>query len=93
MTLAAIKKLRAGALTSLLLTLALFIFIGRNPGTLSWIAFFAHASLFVFVVTETFGPIARTRSPANKMIARMVFCIYALLIFSVVVFSIAQAIG
>lgn len=40
----------------------------------------AHVALFMFIVTEAFGPVARERGRAARIVARGAFFTYAMLI-------------
>lgn len=88
MTLSAIKKLRVLVLATFAFATVLFAATLSRNGVLSGSSMLAaHMALFVFVCTEAFGPVSQRRGRANKVIARLAFCIYALFLLCFISFS------
>ena len=88
MTLSAVKKFRVLMLACFAFGLILFaVTISRNSMFAVSSMLVAHMALFVLVCTEAFGPISQMRSRTNKVVARLVCSVYALLLFCFIGFS------
>jgi len=92
MSIGAVKKLRAWILICTFLSLPLFAMTLLHAREYFWLcAVWAFLVLFAFTATEAFGPLAQSRSLANRVIARTILTFYAVLVLSIPVFSIVLA--